>query len=230
MATVLRLSLIHIFTLADKTVTKTGRPVTIDAAAVAGVAGGTTPDGSVTCIYYTDFACTTPTYAARENEGTAPVDIGTYYVKATIAASGNYGTNTSQAAKLTIKEEPVYSINGTVENDTDPATALSGVTIRVMSGATKVGLAATTGADGSFVLYGIPSGTYNLVAEYGEKTVTKIIAVENADISLVSSIVMPVSYTHLDVYKRQRIDRPMFPLDKDMPDPVLEVIFIPFVD
>lgn len=180
-----------VITLADKTVTKTGRPVTIDAAAVAGVAGGTTPDGSVTCIYYTDFACTTPTYAARENEGTAPVDIGTYYVKATIAASGNYGTNTSQAAKLIIKEEPVYSINGTVENDTDPATALSGVTIRVMSGATKVGLAATTGADGSFVLYGIPSGTYNLVAEYGEKTVTKIITVENADISLVSSIVMP---------------------------------------
>ncbi|HPX79520.1 MAG TPA: M81 family metallopeptidase [Bacteroidales bacterium] len=28
----------------------------------------------------------------------------------------------------------------------------------------------------------------------------------------------------------ERIDRPMFPLDKDMPDPVLEVIFIPFVD
>jgi hypothetical protein len=90
--------------LTDKSVIKTGRPITIDAAIVTGVAGGTTPDGTVTYTYYTDSACTTLTYAGTKNAGTAPVDVGTYYVKANIAASGNYETNSSQAATLTIKK------------------------------------------------------------------------------------------------------------------------------
>lgn len=78
-------------TLSDKTVAYTGKAVTANVANVVG------SKGTVTYIYYSDAACT-------KNLSGAPVNVGTYYVKAAVASDGNYHAVTSPAAKIVIKE------------------------------------------------------------------------------------------------------------------------------
>ena len=63
--------------------------------------------GAVTYTYYTDAACTTKTTTASgaTSDGTAPKNAGDYWVTATVAASGNYGSATSVAKKFTISQK-----------------------------------------------------------------------------------------------------------------------------
>lgn len=98
--------------LANKTAGYTGSIISIAAADVTGI-NSETLSGTVTYIYYTDLSCITQTTTANSgaaSNGTAPVNAGTYYVKATIAANGNYSAATSSAAALTITTAPTYSI------------------------------------------------------------------------------------------------------------------------
>ena len=94
-------------TLAPKTAAYADKIIEIDAATVAGVTGGTSPDGAIAYTYYTKDTCTdadktSVDKSGAETVGGAPKTAGTYYVKATIAASGNYTSATSVVATLTI--------------------------------------------------------------------------------------------------------------------------------
>lgn len=63
---------------------------------------------NVTFTYYTDAAATELTTAENSGaayEGAAPKNAGTYYVKASMAASGNYDAATSNAEPLTITKK-----------------------------------------------------------------------------------------------------------------------------
>ncbi len=98
--------------LENKDVKWTGSIITIDEAKVAGVTGGSTPNGEITYTYYLDSACTTLTSSengAAEN-GSAPSVAGTYYVKATIAEKGNYTAATSNVATLRIYGAPTIPL------------------------------------------------------------------------------------------------------------------------
>ncbi len=94
-------------TIKNKAESYTGKKIEIDAATVKGVTGGTTPDGAITYTYYTKDTCTDADktsvgMSGADAIGGAPKSGGTYYVKATIAASGNYTAATSVAVTLAI--------------------------------------------------------------------------------------------------------------------------------
>ncbi|MCR5666664.1 MAG: hypothetical protein K6G01_07510 [Eubacterium sp.] len=87
-------------TLKDKTATYTGKAISIGSATVAD-----DNEGAITYKYYVDKACTKLTTKANSgaaSKGAAPVEAGTYYVKATVTANGEYAKAISDAAKLTI--------------------------------------------------------------------------------------------------------------------------------
>ncbi|MBQ9266726.1 MAG: hypothetical protein IJ217_00305, partial [Clostridia bacterium] len=104
-------------TVEGKTVNYNGSIVKSNTAKVTGVNGGTTPNGAVTYEYFTDSSCSTQT--SSENGGAAsngaePVNAGTYYVKATIQAQGNYAKTTSSPATITINRiNPTFSVSPT---------------------------------------------------------------------------------------------------------------------
>jgi hypothetical protein len=81
--------------LSDRTTTYTGFGIAIGAATVTG-ANGETPPGAVTYRYYSDSALKKPLLGLPRNAGT-------WYVTATVAASGNYSSATGKAARLTIE-------------------------------------------------------------------------------------------------------------------------------
>lgn len=94
-------------TLKTKTAAFTDKKIEIDAATVKGVTGGTAPDGAITYTYYIKDTCTdadktSVDKSGAEAAGGAPKAAGTYYVTASIAASGNYTAATSAAVTLTI--------------------------------------------------------------------------------------------------------------------------------
>lgn len=68
-----------------------------------------TGTGDVTYTYYLDAKANTPTTtedkSGAASEGAAPKNAGTYYVKASMAASGNYGAATSNAEPFTITKK-----------------------------------------------------------------------------------------------------------------------------
>ena len=76
--------------LKAKTVSYTGKAISIGKASVKG------SKGKVTYTYYSDSKC-------KKKLSSAPKNVGTYYVKATVAADTNYNKATSKAVKLTIK-------------------------------------------------------------------------------------------------------------------------------
>lgn len=83
----------------DNTAKETDKPV------ITGVDGETLTN-AVDRTYYTDEACSIMTNKANSGaarEGGAPVNAGTYYCKATVAAGGNYA-ETSGTARLTIEK------------------------------------------------------------------------------------------------------------------------------
>lgn len=79
-------------TLKAKTVTFTGKAQSIGKATVTG------STGKVAYTYYSDSSC-------KKALKSTPVNAGTYYVKATVAASGNYKAATSKAVKLVINKK-----------------------------------------------------------------------------------------------------------------------------
>lgn len=65
-----------------------------------------TGTGDVTFTYYTDTnELTTPDNSGAAYDGAAPKNAGTYYVKASMAASENYGSATSDAVPFTITKK-----------------------------------------------------------------------------------------------------------------------------
>lgn len=68
-----------------------------------------TGTGDVTYTYYTDADANTPTTtednSGAVSEGAAPKNAGTYYVKASMAASENYGSATSEIVPFTINKK-----------------------------------------------------------------------------------------------------------------------------
>ena len=95
---------------ADSTISITGDPSkTYDGNVVTDPAvsqSGST--GAVSYTYYTDATCTTETTNANSgatSDGAAPKNAGDYWVTATVAASGNYGSATSVAKKFTISQK-----------------------------------------------------------------------------------------------------------------------------
>lgn len=68
-----------------------------------------TGTGDVTYTYYLDAKANTPTTtedkSGAASEGAAPKNAGTYYVKASMAASENYGSATSDAVPFTITKK-----------------------------------------------------------------------------------------------------------------------------
>lgn len=80
--------------LEDKTVTFSGKNISIGKATVTGSAG------SVEYSYYSDSSCI-------KKLSELPVNAGTYYVRATVAADDNYEAATSNIAKLIIKRAKI---------------------------------------------------------------------------------------------------------------------------
>lgn len=94
----------------DKPAIYNGEAVNIGPASVTLLNGETYTAGNITYTYYTDAGCNTKTTSANgaTTDGGPPKNADTYYVKATVAAHGNYAENTSAAAKLTIEPAATY--------------------------------------------------------------------------------------------------------------------------
>ncbi len=125
-------------TLANKTAVHTNQKVEIAAATVTGVTGGTTPDGAITYTYYSKDTCTDADKTSLDKSGAeavggAPKKTGTYYVKAAIAASGNYTAATSAAVTLTI----YYPSSG--ENNSSAPVIVDGKTVDMGTSEVKNG-------------------------------------------------------------------------------------------
>ena len=90
-----------VITLANRTLTYNKKKRTVKAATISGSAG------TVTYTYYTDKACskkTTKSANGASASGKAPVNAGTYYVKAKVTGDVHYKGKTSAAAKLTVRK------------------------------------------------------------------------------------------------------------------------------
>ena len=110
-------------TLLDKTVAAyTGTQVAIGPATVQGTSVSDTPTGAVTYTYYTNSGCT-------QALPDAPVNAGTYYVRAAIAPENNYAGALSNVATLTIPKKITligYSIDGLQDKVYDGSDAAPG--------------------------------------------------------------------------------------------------------
>ena len=87
-------------TLTEKSASQrvyTGSPITANTATVA-LVNSETYTGSIGYTYYTDSACST-------GATTAPTNAGTYYVKATTAAFGNYNAGASACVNHSITQK-----------------------------------------------------------------------------------------------------------------------------
>ena len=102
-----------------------GNEVFIGLATVTGATfiGAEAPVGIVNYTYYMDESCTSKTgtdftKGGAIGEGHAPVNAGTYYVKATIGATGSYTEATSEKATLVIgKATPTIMLKGTISRE-----------------------------------------------------------------------------------------------------------------
>ena len=128
--------------LSPKTATYTGSAIAANTATVTGTTG------AVTYTYYTNSTCTTqtPTSTGASSTGGAPIDAGSYYVKATAAASSNYNSVTSSCVAHTINKKSVavtwgstttFTYNGSAQAPT-VTTPVTGV------GSEKLNLTRTT--------------------------------------------------------------------------------------
>ena len=94
-------------------------------AKVTGV-NGESFKGSVTYTYYTDGQCT------QGETKTPPSAVGTYYVRASIAAGGNYTAAVSNTAKLTIEKSASTTTTKPAGNS---STSTTGFTVTASAGA-----------------------------------------------------------------------------------------------
>ena len=87
-------------------ITANGAEYTGSAYAESNIKVTKTGTGDVTFTYYTDTnELTTPDNSGAAYGGAAPKNAGTYYVKASMAASGNYGAATSETVPFTITKK-----------------------------------------------------------------------------------------------------------------------------
>lgn len=84
--------------LKDKTVTFSGKGVSIDKAVVIG------STGNIEYEYYSDNNC-------KNKISSLPINVGTYYVKASVAADDNYEAASSNVAKLTINKAKITNVS-----------------------------------------------------------------------------------------------------------------------
>lgn len=112
-------------TLSNQSIANTGKAVEISAAHIRGVGadGDISASYTVRYTYYTDASCTQPTTAAHgaAANGGAPSENGTYYVKASIPAMGNYAA-TETTAQLTIYTPSHSGGGGSVATTTPEVT------------------------------------------------------------------------------------------------------------
>ena len=112
-------------TLADQSVKHDGNTPPMSGAKVTGVTGESFK-GSVTYTYYTDGQCT------QGETKTPPSAVGTYYVRASIAAGGNYTAAVSNTAKLTIEKSASTTTTKPAGNS---STSTTGFTVTASAGA-----------------------------------------------------------------------------------------------
>ncbi len=122
--------------LSEKTATYTGSAIIANTAT-------TNSGGTVTYVYYSDNSCNTKTATSTgaSSEGEAPIDAGTYYVKATVASTDNYTSASTGCIKHTINKKSVavtwgdtttFTYNNTAQAPTATATSeITGETINV---------------------------------------------------------------------------------------------------
>lgn len=175
--------------LTAKTVNYNGTAISIDAATVKGVNNTTLTNQSITYTYYVDAACNNVTTAANSGasgNGQPPVNAGTYYVKATVAATTNYTANTSEAVILKInKLTPQITITGKTSYYTGSPISVDAATVTGLNGATLTGQSITytyytdancqnptTAENGASTNGGAPvrAGTYYVTATVAETT------------------------------------------------------------
>jgi len=91
------------------TISLSPKSATYTGSAIAANTATTNSGGTVSYVYYTDSSCTTKTTnsAGASANGGAPVDAGTYYVKASVAASGNYTSASTGCISHTINQKNV---------------------------------------------------------------------------------------------------------------------------
>ena len=90
-------------------------------------------------------------------------------------------------------EEITYTVSGTVKDKDDKI--VSGAEVKLMKGNLQIG-ATVTDENGNFSILKVPNGTYNLVASKDGITVTSMITVSNADMTLKSAIILPIGKTN----------------------------------
>ncbi|MGE4352850.1 MAG: MBG domain-containing protein [Oscillospiraceae bacterium] len=160
-----------VITVSDKTALYSGSAVSIAPAAVSGVLPGDTPQGTVSYTYYTDRACstlTTPSSSGAASNGAAPVYAGVYYVKATIAADGNYTAKTTEApATLTINEA-----DGSALSIGSDLTKTYGDASFQLTAAGGSGTGAVTYTSSNPAAASVTSGGYVTVRAAGTTTIT----------------------------------------------------------
>ena len=179
----------------DKKATYNGKAVSVSPAKV------TASDGDVKYTYYTDKDCSVMTSKKANgaaSNGAAPVYAGTYYVKAELLESGDYYSQTSNIAVVTIikakqkvsgvavtktykaavvaKKSQAFSLKGS-------STAKTKLTFKKASGNKNIVISKTGKVT---VKKGLKKGTYKVKvkvtaasnANYNKVTVTKVITVK----------------------------------------------------
>jgi len=191
-------------TVSDKTSSYTGSPIGIDEGLVSGLSREliTTP---ITNTYYTDISCTTVTTAGNSGasyNGGAPVYAGTYYAKATVTASENYHSATTEAPATLVISSTIGGSLSIGENLTksygDQSFMLSstgGSGTGDVSFASSNPLVASVTADGYVTINAVGSATITAIkasdGNYQAQTVTTSITVNKK----------PVTYTMTDLNK-----------------------------
>ena len=122
------------------------------------------------------------TVTVLDNTGTL-VKAGSTFAGWNTAANGS-GTGYAAGATFTMGSAAVtlyaqwtagttYDVTGSViYENTKPDSPVTGATVYLKKGSTQYGSIATTGADGYFIIYNVPAGTYNLFIEKGDKVIT----------------------------------------------------------
>jgi surface protein len=166
--------------LLSKTVTYSGKAKTISAASVKG------SSGDVIYIYYTNKNCTSKTTKSKNGAsvtGGAPVNAGTYYVKAKVDSDRHYEAATSKAVKLIIKQKsPTISVKTTTKTYKKSSLKKSSQTFSLgvkttsgtalkyskMSGSSKLKINAKSGK--ITVAKGTAKGTYKIKVKILDKS------------------------------------------------------------
>lgn len=141
--------------LADQTVKHDGNTHPMGGAKVTGV-NGESFKGSVTYTYYTDGQCT------QGETRTPPSAAGTYYVRASIPAGGNYTAAVSNTAKLVIEKTGSSTTKPTVGGSTNNSgnTAGNGYTITATAG-----IGGTITQSGKISVQSGKSASFTIVAD-----------------------------------------------------------------